>query len=165
MAKKKPRDLRYRPVYAVALDPSGTWRVTGCRGRRGRGGFADRADAVAHAEHLASGHVVAQVQVFDADGSLVSDRALFDPEMRQAAEAFLEAYLAPFRDIAYTSNLLEGWEYAENLDLRIGDDVVRLSLSAHEGQMYDEIHVSGSIWDEFLGPRIAEDAFVLWPGE
>ncbi len=164
MAKRiPPREFEYRPVYTVTLDPSGTWRVSGRRGRRGRGGFADRAEAVAHAEHLAAGHVVAQIQVFDENGDLASDQARFDPDLRRAAEAFLEAYLAPFRDTAYTVSLLSGGEYAENLDLRIGPDVVRLSMSAHEGQMYDEIHVHGSIWDEFYGPRIAEDAFMLWP--
>lgn len=166
MAKKRvPREFEWRPVYTVAPDPSGTWRVRGRRGRRGRGGFTGRADAVAHAERLAATHVVAQVQVFDAAGDLVSDRALFEPEMRRAAEAFLESYLDPFRDLAYTSSLLSGGAYAENLDLRIGIDVVRLSVSAHEGQMFDEIHVRGSIWDEFLGPRIAEDDFVLWRDE
>jgi hypothetical protein len=154
-------------VYTVVPDPPQDWRVRARRGHRGRAGFPDQEAAVAHAERLAARHLVAQIQVFGSDGSLQRDEARFDEERCREAEAFLEAHLAPFRDVEHALAALkaspEVWYYAENRDVAIAGETVRLTVGIHEGSMWDEIYVHGSIWDEWLGPRIAEIDFVLWP--
>lgn len=151
-------------MYAVVADGPQGWRVRARRGRRGRGGFPTRQAALAHAERLASCHVVAQIQVFGSDGSLLADTARFDPGRCERAREFLEARLAPFRDVEHAVRVLAehgGW-YAENRDVDMDGETLRLSVSIHEGSMWDEIHVQGSMWDEWLGPRVAEVAFTLW---
>ncbi|MFH1331220.1 MAG: DUF2188 domain-containing protein [Actinomycetota bacterium] len=165
---REPRRLQYRPVYTVAPDPSRGWRVRAERGRRGRRGFPDRAAAVAFAEQRAAGHLVAQLRVLGADGSLERDESIFNEPGCAEARAFLEACLAPYRDLGHTLDTLdaaEGRWYAENRDVKIAGATVRLFIGIHEGQMWDKIHVHGSLWDEWEGPRIAEDAFTLWPHE
>ena len=53
--------------------------------------------------------------------------------------------------------------YASNENVKIGGDTVRITVSVQEGPMFDEVRVRGSVWDEFLGPGIAEKGFTLWP--
>jgi len=150
------------PLYAVAPDPAGGWRVTGRRGRRGSGGFPDRDSAVAHAERLASGHLVAQVRVFTADGALERDEAVCDEGRCREAAEWLEAYLAPWRDYAQARSRLVDEGYVEDHPVLVAGAVLRLFLAARERQAWDEIHIHAQLADEENGLRVAEVAFVLF---
>jgi len=157
-----PRPLARRPLYTVAPDPAGGWRVTARRGRRGRGGLPDRASAVAHAERLAATHPVAQIRVFGEDGSLVRDEAArHEGRCREVAE-WLEAYLAPWRDYAHARNQLVDEGFVEDRPVRVAGAALRLFLAAREGQAWDEIHVHAHLADEESGPPVAQEAFVVF---
>jgi len=157
-----PIRLERRPLYTVARDAAGGWRVTARRGRRGRGGFLTKAAAVAHAERLAAGHLVAQIRVYGAEGRLERDEMVRNEARCRQAEEWLEAYLEPWRDYQQArSRLVEDW-HVENRLVEIAGEVVWLFVGVHEGQAWDEIYVHSSLGDESLGPNIAEVAFVLF---
>lgn len=156
------RRLERRPEYAVVPDPPGGWRVTARRGRRGRGGFADCAAALAHAERLAAGHLVAQIRVFADGGLLERDEAVRNAERCREAREWLEAYLARFRDYLEVRALLADDWYVENRLVEVVGETVWLSVLIHEGQAWDEIYVRASLYDEPSLPPIADSAFMLW---
>jgi len=156
-----PRRLERRPVYTVMADAAGGWRVTARRGRRGRSGFSDRAAAVAHAERLAAGHLVAQIRVCGEGGSLERDEGVRNEARCRQALEWLEAYLAPWRDYRHARSLLvEDW-YCEDRLVEVVGETVRLHLAIHEGQAWDEIYLQAALFDEAIVPRIAEVSYYL----
>lgn len=158
----EPCRLQRRPLYTVAPDRDGSWRVTARRGRRGRGGFPSRPAAVAHAERLASGHLVAQVRVYGEDGSLERDQGLRCETRCAEAQEWLEACLDRFRDYEGTRRLLVGDWYVENRLVEVAGEEVQLNVYVHEGQAWDEIYVSASLTNDPVVPPIAEVAYVLF---
>ncbi|MBN2113368.1 MAG: DUF2188 domain-containing protein [Acidimicrobiia bacterium] len=157
----EPVALERRPLYIVAPDPPRGWRVTARRGRRGRGGFASRGEAVAHAERLASGHPIAQIRVYGGDGSLERDEGLRNPCRCVAAQKWLEVYLDRFRDYETTRGLLVDDWYVENRLVEVQGEGLWLFVGVHEGQAWDEIYVHAHLCDEPVAPYVAEAAFVM----
>lgn len=160
MSQKKPRQLRQRPVYLIVPDRQGSWCVQHKGDSKPIGTYKTKAEARRHAEEQAAKHLVAQIVVYKRDGSFEKEYALFNEERTAKAKALLEERLSRFRNRKRAEAVLVNGSYAENVDVVIDGETVRLSIVIHEGSSWDEIYVSGTIWDEFLGPPIAEEQFV-----
>ena len=136
--------------------------------RRGRGGFLGRFPtrdaATQRAEELAAGHVIAQVVVLDGTGRVLLDKPRINVKHRQTAQQILDERMRPFQDGKFAESLLASerdWSLHEEIE--INGEPLRLNIFLHEGSMFDEIHVFGSIDDTDL-PDLAtyQDTLIPW---
>ena len=153
---RKPQSLTWRPAYHITFASPG-WRVRRRGVRETLALFPRREEAIAFAESQVSKHVVVQIVIY-AEVGFEREYAHFNPAAVAEAEAILERRLAPYRD-EKAARAVSDPRYSENCDIVINGETVRMTVSLHEGSMWDEVYVHGAIWDEFIGERIAEINF------